>query len=103
MLVFWNICEESQGLEFHIFVIFVLTCKGAMREVDSDGSGTMDFYEYLQVAMLVERRKGKCQRFGLLITNFLLYTYYSQWPKESYACFQRHIKRGILRGWRFNC
>ena len=29
-----------------------------MREVDSDGSGTMDFYEYLQVAMLLERKKG---------------------------------------------
>lgn len=29
-----------------------------MREVDTDGSGTMDFYEYLQVAMLLEQRKG---------------------------------------------
>ena len=33
--------------------------QAAMTEVDSDGSGTMDFYEYLQVAMLVERKKGE--------------------------------------------
>lgn len=29
-----------------------------MREIDIDGSGTLDFYEYLQVAMMVERKKG---------------------------------------------
>lgn len=34
-----------------------------MREVDSDGSGTMDFYEYLQVAMLLERKKGSYGHF----------------------------------------
>ena len=37
---------------------FVVITQAAMREVDSDGSGTMDFYEYLQVAMLLERKKG---------------------------------------------
>jgi len=39
--------------------------EAAMREVDSDGSGTMDFYEYLQVAMLLERKKaaGKSELF----------------------------------------
>ncbi|KAF6022553.1 hypothetical protein EB796_019124 [Bugula neritina] len=37
--------------------------EAAMREVDIDGSGTMDFYEYLQVALLLEQKKGKSELF----------------------------------------
>ncbi|XP_067949890.1 uncharacterized protein [Watersipora subatra] len=37
--------------------------EAAVREIDIDGSGTLDFYEYLQVAMLLERKKGKSELF----------------------------------------
>ena len=33
--------------------------QAAVKEIDIDGSDTLDFYEYLQVAMMLERKKGK--------------------------------------------
>ena len=44
-------------------MLYVL--QAAVKEIDIDGSGTLDFYEYLQVAMMLERKKGKL----LLIIN----------------------------------
>jgi len=43
--------------------------QAAMREVDIDGSGTMDFYEYLQVALLLEQKKGKSEPVAIIFTT----------------------------------